>query len=160
MDGRSLPTLLAAVLLLAAPLALATEPLAPAAEPRLGPSRLQAMLASPGVAAGSTARGIFDVHFAGLCWTPEIVPFERLCNHIPIDERDDPSPWPDVFVALQGPRIVAVIVPGTHWVPPDWQCRALLPDFEGPRLCTAPGVSRATRNDRAWRWNRLLRSAG
>lgn len=152
MDGRSIPTLLAGVLLLAAPLAQA-------AEPRLGPSRLQAMLASPGLAAGSTARGIFDMHFAQLCWTPEIVPFERLCNHIPIDERDEPWSWPDVFLAFQGSRIVAVIVPDAHWVPRDWRCRAL-PDFEGPRLCTAPGISRAVRNDWAWRWNRLLRSAG
>jgi hypothetical protein len=152
MDGHRIPTLVVAALLF-------VVPGAPRAEPRLGPSRLQAMLDDSGPTARATGRAIFDVHFAGLCWTPEALPFDRVCNHVPLEQRDDPSPWPDVFVALKGADIVAVIVPEAAWVPRTWRCRAL-PELEGPRMCTAPGIRRATRNDWAWRWSRLPRSAG
>lgn len=151
MDGPHPLALLLAALLLA--------PGAARAEPRLGPARLQAMLGDSGPAARAAGRAIFDLHFAGLCWTPEALPFDRVCHHIPLEQRDDPSPRPDVFVALEGAGIVAAIVPDATWVPRAWRCRTV-PDFEGPRLCTAPGVPRATRDDWAWRWSRVLRSAG
>lgn len=152
MDGHRIRTLLMATLLLVAPGA-------PGAEPRLGPSRLQAMLDDSGPAARAAGRAIFDAHFAGLCWAPEALPFDRLCNHVPPERRDDPSPWPDVFIALEGADVVAVIVPDAAWVPRSWRCRTL-PEIEGPRMCTAPGVARATRDDWARRWSRFLRSAG
>lgn len=99
------------------------------------------MLDDSGPTARATRRVIFDMHFAGLCWTPEAMPFDLLCNHIPREQRDDPSPWPDVFLALKGMDIVAVIVSDAAWVPRTWRCWTR-PDVAGPRMCTAPGVER------------------
>jgi hypothetical protein len=132
---------------------------APAAEPRLDAGRMRMPLTAPRPLAQPPGRAMFDMHFAESCIAVAELPFQRTCTHVPLDDRDDPSPWPDVFVALEGERIVAAIVPGASWVPRTWACMRL-PHFRGPRLCTPPDVMRATRHEWAQRWSTVLRSAG
>lgn len=130
-----------------------------AAEPELTPARLQAMLAGDRSLSTTTQRQAFDAHFADSCMAADGLPFDRTCNHVPPEDRDDPSPWPNVFLTLRGERAVAVLVEGVDWAPDSWTCTAL-PAFDGPLLCTPADVGARTRRRWARRWSTLLRSAG
>lgn len=151
MDGVRIRRLLPALL------ALATLP-AHAAEPRLTDERLRAMLAPSHALATSGSAAIFETHFAESCIAVAGLPFDLTCNHVPVEERDDPSPWPDVFVGLRGDRIVAALVMDTRRVPRSWAC-SRLPDLGG-HLCAPRDIPAAVRRDWAERWSTVLRSAG
>lgn len=140
-----------ALLLLAAPASGAAGPLTAA--------RLQALLAAPHTFATQAGKAAFDAHFADSCMAVEGLPFDSTCTHVPLADRDDPSPWPDVFLGLRGHRIVAAIVVDARWAPRSWRCTRL-PGFDGPRLCTPPDVPPPVRRDWARRWSTVLRAAG
>lgn len=129
------------------------------AEPRLTDARLRSMLEPTDALATPGSRAIFESHFADSCIAVDALPFDRTCNHVPLEEREDPSPWPDVFVALRGSRIVAVLVTHPARVPRAWECTPL-PAHDRNVLCTPPDVTGWTRRRWAARWSRVLRSAG
>jgi hypothetical protein len=140
-------------------LMLAVAASAHGAEPRLDAARMRTLLTPARPLGDASGRAVFDVHFAGTCIAVEDLPFEHTCSHVPLEDRDDPSPWPDAFIALEDDRIVATIVADARWVPRSWRC-VRLPHFRGPKLCTPPDVDRAVRSGWADRWSTVLRSAG
>ena len=138
---------------------LAVLPCVCVAGPGLSPERMRSALEAGASLKAPATAAVYRQFFEPLCWTSEALPFDRLCNHVPPEEEDRPSPWPNAFIGLRGERIVAVVVLDARWVPRDWSCSPL-PGFEGPRMCTPRGTPARTHRDWARRWGALLSSAG
>ena len=132
---------------------------APASAAPLSSAQLRAALASSSRLDEPAVAMLFDRHFRESCLDPDGLPFDLVCNYVPPEHEDDPSPWPDVLLGVQGGRIVALLQVNVGWAPASWTCSPL-PGLDGASFCTPPDIVRRTHRDWARRWSEVLRAAG
>ena len=125
----------------------------------LTPAQLRAALGSSSRLDVPAVAMLFDRHFRESCVDPDGLPFDLVCNYVPPEHEDDPSPWPDVFLGVKDGRIVALLQASLGWAPADWTCSPL-PGLDGATICTPPDIARRTHRDWARRWSTVLRAAG
>lgn len=99
---------------------------------------------------------VLSRHFSSNCRHESRLDLDLICDHYAPDAADDPSPWPDAVLGVDGREIVNIVLRSDGQSLDGWQCRAL---DQGLTICYDP--HRPSRDAERWirKWSDFFHNA-
>jgi hypothetical protein len=122
-------------------------------------TELSVLASSPAESNSAGLQRYLDRYFPGGCEPDERFSVERICQSALDQESQDPSPWPQMLLAIDGERVVSAVLtdPNAALAAP-WACETVR-EFEPVRLCFLSGADPADRARWSKEWAGFLQAA-